>query len=162
MKKLLAIILPFVYLLSACNPDHCATCTPYQNCVQNACQCGPWGEGDSCTPMRMKFIGTYIGYLYLNGANPQADTISFVVRNNTPVNYLYSASGNFGIYMRFSTQVNYFTDYTASGSSTSKEIDSGVGLLSADGKTLTLTYLPIINPGIIDSSSQYTFIGTKQ
>ena len=162
MKKLLALILPIAYLLSGCNPDHCTGCSPYQTCVQNTCRCGDWGEGDSCTPMRNKFIGTYIGYLYLNGANPQADTISFVVRNNTPVNYLYATKGNFGIYMRFSTQVNYFTDYTAPGSSSSKEIDNGVGLLSADGKTLTLTYLPIISPGIIDSTNQYTFIGTRQ
>jgi hypothetical protein len=160
MRKLLAIIIPFAYLLSGCHPDHCTTCTPYQNCIGNTCQCGDWGEGDSCTPMRNKFIGTYIGYLYLNGANPQADTISFVVKNNTPVNFLYATKGNFGIYMRFSTQVNYFTDYTTT--SLSKQIDCGVGLLSADHKTLTLTYLPIISPGIIDSTNQYTFIGSRQ
>jgi len=111
--------------------------------------------------MRNKFIGTYIGYLSLNGANPQPDTITFVVKPNTPVNFLYATQGNFGIYMRFSTQVNYFTDYPTSSTS-SKEIDSGIGLLSSDLQTLTLTYLPIISPGIIDSTNQFTFIGTRQ
>ena len=170
MKKLLLILIPFAYLLSGCHPDNCI-CNPYESCVGNRCQCGPWGEGDTCTPMRNKFIGTYFGYLYLNGANPQADTIRFI-EDGGPVNYLFSFPNNnlkspFGIYMRFSKQVNYFTEYYDPNAplqyqDSPKQIDCGVGLLSDNDKTLTLTYLPVINPGIIDSTNEYTFIGTKQ
>jgi hypothetical protein len=166
MKNLLLII-PIAYFLSGCQKHTTNTnvdcgCNKYQVCNSGLCQCSSqWAEGDTCTPMRNKFIGTYFGYLYFNGANPQADTITFAVKPNTPDNFLYATQGNFGIYMRFSIQVNYFTDYPTSSTS-SKEIDSGVGLLSADYKTLTLTYLPIISPGIIDSTNQYTFIGTRQ
>jgi hypothetical protein len=160
MRKILFIILPFLSLLTGCHPDDCV-CSTYETCIGNRCQCGQWAEGDTCTPMRNKFAGTWIGHLYLNGANPQPDTISFIVVAKSPINYLLSTTGNFGIYMRFSTQVNYFTDYPTGGNSY-KEIDSGIGLLSPDQKTLTLTYLPVINPGIIDSTNEYTFIGTKQ
>jgi hypothetical protein len=168
--KTLSLILSLAYLLSGCHRDNCI-CTPYQICEGNRCHCGPWGEGDSCTPMRNKFIGTYIGYLYLNGANPKADTIRFI-EDGGPANYLfsfpnYNLKSYFGIYMRFSRQVNYFTEYYNPHASlqyqdSPKQIDCGVGLLSEDNKTLTLTYLPVVDPGLIDSTNQYTFIGSRQ
>lgn len=164
MNKLLIASLLLVCIISGCrkgtnpaNPSDCL-CPKHQVCINYACQCPDWTEGDSCNiPVRNKFIGTYIGNLFLNGANPQPDTITFAVKANSPINYLYAVNRNFGIYVRFSRQVNYFTDVT-----TTKQVDSGVGLLSDDGHTLTLTYLPVSSNGNIDSTSEYTFIGARQ
>ena len=167
MKKLLFVFI-LLYALSSCQQDKC-TCFSYQICNNNKCQCPLWSEGDSCTPMKNKFIGNFAGNLYLNGGSPIPDTLHFEDMVE-PTNYLdyYNDKDKtvYGIYMKSSTVFTYFIGYRNSNAPNQyldnvKPIDCGSGQLMSDGKTITLTYHPITSNGNIDSANQYTFSGVK-
>jgi hypothetical protein len=86
MKHVL-IAFCLIYLLSSCHKGcHCNT---DQVCLDNTCVCGEFTEGDSCMPMRNKFIGTFIGTLSMNGGVAMPDTIEFY-GGGDQINYVYS------------------------------------------------------------------------
>jgi hypothetical protein len=122
--------------------------------------------------MRNKFIGTFAGTLSLNASNPVPDTIIFF-GDGKPVNYVFSFTPNntlisgFGIHLESSRTGIYYVDYKHKNVSlqyldNSNPIDCGNAELSTDGRTLTLTYHPVLDPGVIDMINEYTFVGVKQ
>ena len=170
MKKII-IATCFAFLLSSCHKS--CNCSSVQVCFDGSkCECGEWGEGANCTPMRNKFIGNFAGSLSLNGGAPLKDTMGFG-GDLYPINYVNSWSVNtpyikgFGIHMESSLTGIVYEDYKQRNVSNAfldnfNPIDCGNAQISSDERTLTLIYHPVIDPGQIDLTNEYTFIGTKQ
>lgn len=137
--------------------------------------CAEWTEGASCTPMRDKFKGTYIGTLSLNAGMPISDTIH-LYGDGKPINYIYSlyppyhaslVTGSFGIRVEDTLKGIYYVDYHNPDLPNQyldnfNPIDCGNAELSTDWRTLNLVYHPLLNTGLIDLNNTYTFVGTKQ
>jgi hypothetical protein len=73
----------------------------------------------------------------------------------------------FGVHVESSFTAIYYQDYEQKNVANIyldnfNPIDCGDAAISSDYKTLTITYHPILDPGVIDFNNKYNFIGTKQ
>ena len=172
MRKILLFTF-LVFILASCRKN--CSCSINETCIENKCVCAEWTEGTSCTPMRDKFKGTYIGSVSLNAGTPIPDTI-YLNGDGKPINYLYSSNPSypasptirsFGIHVEDTLRGIYYVDYKNTNlpnqyADNFNPIDCGNAELSSDRRTLKIFYHPVLNTGLIDLNNTYTFVGIKQ
>ncbi|MBS1685628.1 MAG: hypothetical protein JSS76_12780 [Bacteroidetes bacterium] len=166
--KRITFLLAFISLLSSCKKK-CDGCGPNQQCVDGVCQCRQWYEGANCdTPMINKFLGTFIGTMYINSVNPSQDTFVFEAigmpnaTNRSNGNGSLGSKQNSSISLLTSTTGDYFTYIVLPNQLGDIRKKTGKAFISADGQDITLSFYWINGNGDVDSNTLSTFIGTRQ
>jgi hypothetical protein len=178
MKKYTLAIIAFALLLYSCKKKCEGGCGANYTCTNGQCQCQEWYEGSNCdTPMSQKFNGIFIGMLYTNGTNPKTDTQSLTNLDNGKIlpnqaNFQNYNPNGFGsqpsgvnlarILLTSSTEGNCYV-WSTPIANLDASYNCGPCQITKDGKTLTFSYYPLtLYSNIPDSTTMYTFVGTKQ